>query len=74
MMGGGALASTRFLKQFTKNVDCLSIINKNIKDFKRNELLKGINGFIFSNEFQILSNKDIFKENNVYSEKITYCK
>ena len=71
MMGGGALASTRFLKQFTKNVDCLSIINKNIKkDFKRNELLKGINGFIFSNEFpDIIKQRYIQKENNVYSQK-----
>ena len=31
MMAGGVLASTKFLSQFSKNVDCLSIVNDEAK-------------------------------------------
>ena len=71
MMAGGTLASTKFLKQFSNHVDCLSIVNKNIKkDSTRYGLLKGINGLIFSKDYpDIIKQRYIQKENNVYSQK-----
>jgi len=71
MMAGGALASAKFLSQFSKNVDCLSIVNHKIKkDLKRNKMIKGLKNIIVSEDFpDIIKQRFVQIENNVYSQK-----
>jgi cytidyltransferase-like protein len=71
VMAGGVLASAKFLSQFSKNVDCLSIVNDAAKkDLKRNKMLKGFKNIISSKDFpDIIKQRFVQIENNVYSQK-----
>ena len=66
-MAGGILLSSNFLKQFSKNIDVVSIINKDIRKNKSlNNLIKDKRKIIFSESFPI-----ILKERFIQTEKNT---
>ena len=67
-MAGGILLSSNFLKQFSKNIDVVSIINKDIRKNKNlSNLIKDKRKIIFSDSFPI-----ILKERFIQTEKILF--
>ena len=71
-MPGGILSCIDFLRQFSKKVDCLSLINKNVKKNKfRLSLIKNKNKIFYSNKFpEIIKERLIQEDSNTLSKKL----